>query len=1573
MKHRNLMFKTVLHLCKRYVIYVIFSCFVVIGINWDILKTEDWVTYRNDNARSGVTTEHLTPPLSLRWTFKPTHAPKPAWPEPGEEMARMHFDNAHHVTSAKGMVYFGSPVDNKVYAINAKSGKINWTFFTEGPVRYPPTIWKDHIYAGSDDGYVYCLRANNGRLIWKYRAGPSDEKVLGNGRMISLWPVRTSVLVDDGIVYFGAGVFPYEGIYICALNADDGTIIWKNDTIGDHDYELAYGGISPQSFLVASKNVLYVPSGRAMPAAFDKKSGQFLYYCLPGAKRGGTWALLNNDNNLIAGVDFSGTPTKVAYDEKTGKTIDDMHAWFPGIDLVVTSEVSYTLTENGIYALGREDYSKIRSGRLNEIRKERQRLSSLRSDLRGKRATTKGEVLKKLYEKIADVEKKIEGLSEKENRLKPSICRWEYLNKNLYALILTGNNLFAGGNGIVVAVDAETGKELWNAEVDGKVRGLAATNGNLFISTGNGKIYCFGEGRISKAKEIKPTIDPSPYRRDKMTKIYASAVRAISSETGIKKGYCLVFGSGTGRLAFELARHTELKIIGIEENPKKVEEAKKRLDAAGLYGSRVVVEQWDLSSLPDYFANLIVSNEVMISGRIKGSSKEMYRVLRPFGGVAYFGQTVEASNIMRPLEFENLLRWLRFSGAPETEITKENGLWAKVTRGELEGAGSWTQQFANPQNTACSGDQLVKSPLGVLWFGEPGSKKIVDRHAKATSPVSMDGRLFIQGNEIIMAYDAYNGTLLWEREIPGAVRARADRDCGNLALTEGGLYLAAKDKCYFLDPATGETVRVYELPSTYDGSSRRWGYISFTDNILYGSRALPFKREYAELLKLLVDNGKWRNYNEIPSDLRDEYETYKSRYPVPDDRLKADFRRSGALWNRMTDFPRGGEYYLEGAATDKVLTSDMVFALDPETGKVLWSYKGDRIAHSTISIGDNKIFFAESAVTEEQKRQARKYRKELIRKGVYKEGEEADVKDSDIDVRLVVALSAATGKNLWEKPIDLTGCCGDHMGTIYHKSVLLFSGNFGNHDAWRFSNGSLRWRRTTALSTENGEIIWSKPLNYRTRPLIVGDELIIEPRACDFRTGEIKMRSHPITGEQVPWEFLRPGHCCAVTSASADMLFYRSSHTGIYDLAEDRGVSHFGGIRPDCLINLIPASGLLLFPEGSSGCTCSYPLRCSIAFTHKKKRHQPWSVFITHGAMTPVKHFAINLGAPADMKDEEGTVWFGYPNPKTVSIKNHFPNYGVKFDLHDKIIQGMGYFCTDVRSTTIEGTDEPWLFASGCLGLSICEVPLIYDAWGEKPGVYTVRLGFNAPSGDRAGQRVFDVILQDNIVLKNFEIIREASARNIAVIKEFNGIKVENVLKVELSSKRTNPTIGEAPIINFIEVIREDDAEISEFVKPVKPIMMSNAEALLRTAKSELRNRNYERALEKYHTVLDAAPSDSLKQQALNGMAVIGSPKSLRRIARYCRDDSPILIEESRRGVLRPNAKNSILWDYKDPNQELINSATKVYVAIANNAVKSDKQKAIKMLKQALEIANKDIRKQVVVNLRNLGIEVNND
>lgn len=305
-----------------------FICFLLVFAACEVGIADDWATYRFDIGRSGISSEAIGPQLHLQWKYTPAHPPRPAWPMPAEELPRMHSDNAYHVAATDGSVYFGSSVTNEVYSVDVTSGRINWTFFAEGPVRFAPTIYNGRVYFGSDDGCVYCLDAEKGKLIWKYRPGHSDEKVIGNGAMISLWPVRTAVLADDGTVYFAAGVFPYEGIYICAVSADDGSVIWRNDTIGDRAHELDYGGISPHGYPLASKDILYVPSGRAMPAAFDRRTGKFLFYAVPGGKTGGTWTLLDADE-LIAGVDRSGTPTKMAYDARTGQRKGDAFAWFP--------------------------------------------------------------------------------------------------------------------------------------------------------------------------------------------------------------------------------------------------------------------------------------------------------------------------------------------------------------------------------------------------------------------------------------------------------------------------------------------------------------------------------------------------------------------------------------------------------------------------------------------------------------------------------------------------------------------------------------------------------------------------------------------------------------------------------------------------------------------------------------------------------------------------------------------------------------------------------------------------------------------------------------------------------------------------------------------------------------------------------------------------------------------------------------------------------------------------------------------------------------------------------------------
>ncbi len=1319
----------------------------------------DWPTYRCDAARSGVSGESLRGDLSLQWTYTSAHPPKPAWPAPSEEMPRMHADSAFHVALADGRVFFGSSATDEVCAVDIISGDVCWSFFTEGPVRFAPTVREGRVYAGSDDGYVYCLSAADGSLIWRHRPGPSDEKVLGNGRLISLWPVRTSVLVDRGVVYCGAGVFPYEGIYICALNAADGSVVWRNDTIGDRAHELSYGGISPHGYLLASDETLYVPAGRAMPAAFSRRTGEFLFWASPGGKQGGAWSLLHDDE-LIAGVDRSGTPHKVVYDLKTGRSKGDVFAWFPGVDMVIRGDIAYVLTPAGLYAIDRNVHAQA----LQKVAVSTKTREALGKEL----ATLREDIGKAEAEERTRIDSRIDEISRltlrhlaEERRLQNSCYTWHLPAPQCSSLILAGDTLFVGGSNQVLGVEAQTGRKVWQSDVTGNAVGLAAGSDSLIVSTEEGKIHCLSTAERSSPREISIRRDLSLFQHHPQTELYRDVARQIVERSHVSKGYCLVLDCDRGQLAYELSQITDLQIVGIERDPGKLQIARESLRSAGLLGVRVVVEPWDVDSLPPYFANLVVSGGLLTADTVEVTREQVERILRPGGGTAV-------------------------AAMPDGN----GGLWWRTfTRPQLEGIAGWTQQYGNPQNTACSPDRMAKGPLGVLWFGEPGPLAMVERHAKAQSPVAMDGRLFVQGEELILALDAYNGVPLWQRRIPGAVRARVDIDGGNLALAKEALYVAAYDRCIRLAPATGETVRVYDLPGGSSGSYR-WGCVSTDRNTLFGIRAEPLKQPYATELK--------------------------ARYDDPDDDTLRAYTRSNAKWFPMANYPLWENYSPgKGSVTDKMMTGDMVFALDTETGAVRWTYPGKRIANLTLSIGGGKVFFAESVVTDALAGRALDERRTLIQEGLYEETE--DMKKAQgyesSDTRLVVALNAQSGAKLWERAVDFTGCCGDAMGSAYQDDVLLFFGCVGNHDAYRFRENQLAYRRIVAMSASSGTILWSRPVNYRTRPVVVGDRIIIEPRACDLRTGKILARLDPISEREVPWEFLRPGHTCAITSASASALFYRSSSIAIYDLARDAGVAIFGGIRPGCWINMIPANGLVLVPEASVGCTCSFPLRGSFALVNKPRRAQPWTVFINHTELDPkgqvvpgtlerpVKHLAINFGAPADMKDDDGTLWLAYPNPRTAYSQNHFVNYGIKFDLKEEILKGMGYFCRDFKGIAVEGTEKPWLFTSGCMGLRRCEIPLLDDQPGQVQTPYTVRLGFRARKGDKPGRRVFDIRLQGRTVCEAFDIARIAGGMDRVVIRDFRDIAVEGKLLLELVPGTETPGESEAPLVNCVEIV----------------------------------------------------------------------------------------------------------------------------------------------------------------------------
>ncbi|MEA3226173.1 MAG: PQQ-binding-like beta-propeller repeat protein, partial [Planctomycetota bacterium] len=182
----------------------------------------DWPTYRHDNARSGHTLALIGPEL------------KPAW---NKQLG----GRLSSVVVARGKLFVVQIDAHTVHAMSAESGRKIWSYTAGGRVDSPPTIWRGRALFGCSDGWVYCLRASNGSLVWRFRAAPEDRRIVAYGQLESAWPVPGNVLVRDGIAYCAAGRSSYldGSIRLCRLDAKTGQLL--SETVVDHrDPETGY-------------------------------------------------------------------------------------------------------------------------------------------------------------------------------------------------------------------------------------------------------------------------------------------------------------------------------------------------------------------------------------------------------------------------------------------------------------------------------------------------------------------------------------------------------------------------------------------------------------------------------------------------------------------------------------------------------------------------------------------------------------------------------------------------------------------------------------------------------------------------------------------------------------------------------------------------------------------------------------------------------------------------------------------------------------------------------------------------------------------------------------------------------------------------------------------------------------------------------------------------------------------------------------------------------------------------------------------------------------------------------------
>ena len=1287
------------------------------------LSAGDWPTYRGTSERTGAANESLSVPLVQHWQYDSPAPLRIAWSSAEGRVIeqkllghRVKFDDAIHPAIVGERVYFGSSVDHRLHCLELKTGRTLWSFFTGAPIRLAPTVADGRVYFGSDDGNVYCLQADSGALVWQFRAGPAEDWLLARGHMISRWPVRSGVLVEDGVAYFGAGIFPHENVLLYAVSAADGAVIWKQDHVSARD--AGRNDLSPQGYFLASDDLLFVPSGRSLPAAVDRKTGEvihkrsFSWRTAAGGVVGGSQALLAHGQ-----IYSNGPHHLLAMDQKTG---DVGFGWFAGRQMVISGKDSFVATGAVLARLDHMKYA-VNSRRRHELELEVY-------DLTRK--------LRKPDDKEAEYRERMKAANAELLEIADIGVIWQQQTPADSALLATDNLVILGGTDHVTAWSRDSGERRWTTDVEGTARGLAVANGHLLVSTDHGKVYCFAPDESGEARQNPHVaLVQDPFPEDQWTPVYRQAAEQILQTAGLTRGYCLVVDGEQGRLAFELARQRDLQIYVVELDAGKVASARAALSATDLYGSRVTVHQFDTGAIPyaNYFANLIVSDRFVREGKLGVSLAGISRHLKPLGGVLALGNP-DSDDATQAMSVAGSLVDSQGLTEEEAALTTHGG-WATLTRGPLPGAGSWSHQYGNPANTAVSDDLRVSGGLGVLWYGDPGPGEMVNRHDGAVGPLATNGRLFVQGETTIRAYDAYNGQFLWNYDNPTGMRRGVFMNVspGNLAANDDRLFHFIGQECFELDAGTGATVRVHQLPTETDDGKYTWAYVVVQDDLLFGT---------ATVLEAI--------------DARE--------------------RRRGRRTNDATD---------------------AIFAIDLTTGEHLWTYQGQSISHRTIAVGPGRVYFIDSSVTSLQRALVLNQDKSDLEFLTGKEREIAEDRLKNADIRRAVAINSRTGEKLWEKTVDVTDCSeigigGGLLTLMYQNDMLILCGANANGHYWKqFIAGEFSRRRLVALRAGDGYELWTKDANYRHRPIIIGDRVLAEPWMYDLKTGEQITRSHPLTGDQVPWSIMRTGHHCGMlTAADSGMVMFRSGFTAFMDLKRDAGIRHFAGHRLGCWINAIPANGLVMIPEASAGCVCQFSLASTVVLEPREAR-RPWSIYSSVGAKTPVKHMAINLGAPGDRKDAYGTVWLSWPRYEAYKETS----LDIKLDLQPQFTTDGGFHSVSENSVNLTRTETPWLYSSLAEGIRKLSLPLLSE--DDDPALYKVRLHFADTRTTSETPPTFSVTLNGRPAVEELTLIK-SDENTEAVVHEVNNVRITDTLTIELETRRGTT------LLNAVEVVRTD-------------------------------------------------------------------------------------------------------------------------------------------------------------------------
>ena len=352
----------------------------------------------------------------------------------------------------------------------------------------------------------------------------------------------------------------------------------------------------------------------------------------------------------------------------------------------------------------------------------------------------------------------------------------------------------------------------------------------------------------------------------------------ILQQSGVSAGFFVHLGAGDGELTAALRQNDATQVHGLVRDSRGVDAARARVRSSGGYGD-VAFDSFDSSQLPyvDNLVNLFVTEDL---GDVP--MEDVLRVLVP-NGVA---------------------------------MVKSDGQWQKTVKPRPDNIDEWSHYLHDATGNSVAHDDVVAPPRHLQWVGSPRWSRHHDRMASMSALVSTAGRMFYimdEGSRIsiqlppkwkLIARDAFNGSILWKRDIENWQTHLWPLKSGPTQLSRR---LVSSDDTVFvtlgynapltaLDAATGETRH------TYQGSDA-------TEEIIHsgGKLFLVVRKGKAELQDYAPANGRVGDQAEVRS----------------------------LFWNEE---PR------------------VLMAFDAKSGQQLWA-KQTRISPLTLAADDSQIYF----------------------------------------------------------------------------------------------------------------------------------------------------------------------------------------------------------------------------------------------------------------------------------------------------------------------------------------------------------------------------------------------------------------------------------------------------------------------------------------------------------------------------------------------------------------------------------------------------------------------------------------